>query len=692
MESRERASGQSARRDILQNETLAICADVVLVLSCKGIIGVSSAFLGFCLMALNSPQDRIALSFLPIKGDFAYSIYRKELGESEQSVSGTRWLPRDLSSKEESGDKRGRYVVSLTAVDGYEQATVNAWTEVGLTTEVLHLALVKRCQNGTFPADSVEIPPDSFFRKIAFTLATHGKAKEVMWLYAYGLKSTGQVGFRTEFALRIPPEEQITDRRRLELSLSQKNGKPNEDFYLDHYQKLEQFLKRYFSSIENLVLHDGTQLTLDSKLPVIPSFQLSKRTYIFAGDKAAKSQFFGLRENPPLKLADQNTHLEFVFLPSDRSKSQDLFRALRGDTYTTFPGMEKMFRTQIGNQNVSATETTGFSNSELSKTAIAIKQKYGTTPVVPVVVAPFTKHVSDEETRKYYAAKHAFLQNGLYSQFIDRKRLEDRNALKWSVSNIGLALFAKMGGVPWRVKPSTDNCLLVGIGQAHRIINGKVEKYFAYSVLADSSGIYESIKILGNTTNRTEYITSLKNRLRDVLSEHQGKYKSFVLHLTFSMKKDELNAINALLAELKASEGNQSEFVALKFNDHNDFFGFSASNNSRIPYEGTVAQLSRKDFLVWFSGLSLDDSKAPKKPERPVHIRVVYPEGPLDRNDVKRLLQDAMNIAGANWRGFNAKSMPISVYYAKLIADYYSRFREEGLAEIDLESMSPWFL
>ncbi len=642
-------------------------------------------------MPVNSSRDRIALSFLPVKDDFAYLIYRKELEETDQSVPGTRWLPRDMAAKEQPGGKRIRYAISLSPLDEYEKVTVGAWVDVGLTADVLHNALVRRCQTEPL-VSSVEIPSDDFYHKIAFTLATHGVVREVMWLRAYGLKSTGQFGFLTEFSLRIPAEEQLLDRRRLELSLSLKNGRLNEDFYLDHYQKRELFQKQYFSSIECLSLHDGSTVTLDSKLSVVPSFQLSKRTYIFASDKEAKNQFFGLRDNPPLKLADPNTRLEFVFIPSDRPKSQDLFRALRGNTYTTFLGMEKMFRTPIGNHNVSATEVSGFTNNELAQAAEAIKKKYPGIPVVPIVVVPFTKHTSDEETRNYFAAKHAFLQSGLYSQFVDRKRLEDRNALKWSVSNIGLALFAKMGGVPWRIKPSTDNCLLVGIGQAHRIINGKVEKYFAYSVLADSSGIYESIRILGSTANRSQYISSLKDKLREVLLEHKGKYKSFVLHLTFSMKKDELAAISGLLKELQTSEGNQNEFVALKFNDHNDFFGFSTTSNSRVPYEGTVAELSRKDYLVWFSGLSLDDSKAPKKPERPVHIRVVYPERPLDRNDLKRLLQDAMNIAGANWRGFNAKSMPISVYYAKLIADYYSRFREAGLSEIDIESMSPWFL
>src|SRR6202011_5585658 len=109
----------------------------------------------------------------------------------------------------------------------------------------------------------------------------------------------------------------------------------------------------------------------------------------------------------------------------------------------------------------------------------------------------------------------------------------------------------------------------------------------------------------------------------------------------------------------------------------------SVDHNSRVPYEGTVTPLSRKDFLIWFSGLGLEDSKVPLKPERPVHVRVLYPEQPLSETDLKRVLQDSMNIAGANWRGFNAKSMPISIYYAKIIADYYARFREANLPEVN---------
>jgi hypothetical protein len=184
----------------------------------------------------------------------------------------------------------------------------------------------------------------------------------------------------------------------------------------------------------------------------------------------------------------------------------------------------------------------------------------------------------------------------------------------------------------------------------------------------------------------------LRSNLREVLISHAHSYDSFVLHVTFRVRRREIETIQALLKELKAEDSAQQEFIAIKFNDKNSFFGFSVDHNSRVPYEGTVAPLSHRDFLMWFSGIGLDDSKAPKKPERPVHLSILYPDFRLPDADLKRVLQDAMNIAGTNWRGFNAKSMPISVYYAKIIADYYGHFREADLPEVDFENVSPWFL
>lgn len=633
----------------------------------------------------------IALSFLPINaGDFEYQIYRRRLAEDEPSVPGTRALPEKLESASDPEKQWHRFAISYDSKPGFEPFRVTAWLNHKLTVEVLHQALRKRCSQRDL-AKHVELEKKEFVRRVAFVLGRSGDARQIMWLRPYEIQSIRRFGFLLHFALRVPHDTTIPVRRRLELSLTHKNGRLNEDYYLDQFDKVEQLLSSFYEKLSRLTLHDGTTVELERVLPLVPTLELGKRTYVFANGKESNSQFFGLRDHGPLRGAEPG-HIAFLFSAADRIKSQDLYRALRGDTYSTFPGMQKLFGVPITRENVSGTQVDAFSHEDLIKVGLYLQQQHAGERVVPLGIVPLSKHKGEEETQRYYAAKHAFLSQGLYSQFVDRKRLEDRNALKWSISNIGLALFAKLGGAPWRVKPSTERCLIVGIGQAHRKVNDEIQKYLAYSVLTDSSGMYESIKVLGSSSDKKDYLEALKARLREVLLSHRDRYDSFVLHVTFSIRKDELNAIRDMLKELQTSSGAPKELIALKFNDDNDFFGFSASHNSRIPTEGTIATLSPHDFLVWFSGLSLQDSKVPKKPERPVHVRVLYPQQPLPEADVKRVLQDAMNIAGTNWRGFNAKSMPISIYYAKLIAEYYGRFDEAGLEDIQLESIAPWFL
>ena len=638
-----------------------------------------------------SSGNKIALNFLPFREqNFTFVVYRRPLTETDQSVPGTRWLPIDCLAAPKGESERHRYAVSLTKMDGHEETSICAWVNPGLTVHVLYTALIGRASDADL-VDYVEIPENQFRREVHFILKRHKDAREVMSLRPFELRATGHFGLLCRFSLQWPDDTALSEKTRLELSLTHKNGRTNEDFYLDHRDKIELFLGTYFDQIAQLKLHDFTTVHLDRRLSIVPSFVLERRIFVFGGGRESRNQFFGLRDYGPLEAPKRSSQLAFLFRKEDRERSQDLYRALRGDTYPTFPGMEKLFRLRVSRDNVVGTEVEDLTNAELRKAGKALSERYLGMTVIPLLVVPWSKHSSDQETNEYYAAKHALLSERLSSQFVDRKRLDDRNSFKWSVSNIGLGLFAKMGGIPWLVKPSTEKCLIVGIGQAHSIVNGITERYIAYSVLSDSTGLYEKIRVLGDTRNHKEYLNSLKANLKIVLTEHKGGFRSFVVHVTFSMRRDEIDTIVAMLRELD-QEGEGHEFIAIKVNDHNDFFGFSVDHNSLVPFEGTVARLSNREYVMWFSGLSNTDAKVPKKPERPVHIRVLYPKTPLPEVDLKRILQDALNISGTNWRGFNAKSMPISVYYAKMIADFYRHFRELDLPDVDFESVTPWFL
>lgn len=56
------------------------------------------------------------------------------------------------------------------------------------------------------------------------------------------------------------------------------------------------------------------------------------------------------------------------------------------------------------------------------------------------------------------------------------------------------------------------------------------------------------------------------------------------------------------------------------------------------------------------------------------------------------LLQELVNLSGANWRGFNAKSAPVSVFYCHLVADMVHDFHDRGLPLPAVEGLQPWFL
>jgi hypothetical protein len=328
--------------------------------------------------------SNIALSFLAVtQSDFTYTVYRRKLGPDEEAVVGTRDLPEDCLAPATSLTERHRYEVSLQPHDGLEQTAIRAWVNPGLTTAVLHQALIIAAQNAN---SETELPEQMLKREVAFVLRRHGDAREVMWLRAYGLHVLERFGFLLRFALRVPQDSTMPDRRRLELSLTHKNGRLNEDFYLDQNQKIEMFLSHYFHDIARLVLHDGTIVELDAKLSVIPSFTLERRTYLFRAGREGRNQFFGLRDNGPFQTSNSNAHLVFVYTAADREKSQYLFRALRGGVYSTFPGMETLFGTSIGRQNVSGIEVQGFTNDELQRTCATLKTKFPANNVIPIVL------------------------------------------------------------------------------------------------------------------------------------------------------------------------------------------------------------------------------------------------------------------------------------------------------------------
>ena len=632
-------------------------------------------------------MSEIALNFFPLVTDqFTITAYCLPFVENCRPSIGDEEAVRRYIVIDGEGDSH--WTLFQRTEDG-TKVVCDSFDNIYLTIAALRLALIQSCTK-ELDADRFSTL-DNYRRGVEILMAEYPEGRQVISLEPYFLRSKHQFGFLADFRFHPKPEHRGT-RRALELSLSlDRNGKANLSYYADRYSKLIAYVKKFHHKIFPLTVPGGQKIIVESRLVQLTPDKLTVKCYVVGSGKEAHSQFMGVRQSGPLK-ESQNTHLYFVYGPDDYSLSHDLYRALRGDTFPTFPGMTRMFRVPMSKENVNGTTLSDFSVDEINRIRDRIFENAAGRNVVPIVLTPFSKHDAPEQNAEYWKLKHAFLSKGVPIQVVATETVADKDKLKWSVASLGLQIFAKLGGTPWKVRPRTERCLIVGIGQAHRKSEGHIERFFAYSVLTDSSGVFEEVKVLADAKEEADYIQSFSTKLREIFTDYSRRFSSFVVHTTFSVSRDELECIANVLEERRKEQVQPGEFVAIKFNDKNKFFGFAADHNSFVPYESTMTSLSSNEFLVWFEGRQYGRSTLSKKVARPVHVKFTFPHEGLARDQKRAHLQDAINLSGANWRGFNAKSLPISVFYAKLIADYLKGFENQGLSAVDVGILKPWFL
>ena len=634
-------------------------------------------------------MQRIVLNFFPLAtAEFTIRLYRLPYVEGDPPTIGDEAAVRRRLLVNGTYDF---FWTSFEHPEGGAETVCNPFDNVYATIEALRVALIRSCSSAL---DSAAFKVTSGFRRrVEIITGKHPEGSQFVSLEPYLLRTKKQFGFLADFRFH-PIEEQRGTRRALELSLSlDRNGHRNSNYYADRYSHLAAYVREFHHRIFPLTMPGKQTVSVEPQMMDLIPTRLDVKSYVVGSGRTSKSQFMGVKQDGPLKASPENSHLYFLYRGQDRPLSRDLFRALRGDSFSTFPGMSRMFNLPMPTENVSGATLSDFSPREIERVRDKVLSATAGRNVIPIVLTPFSRHDAPDENSAYWNLKHSFLSKGLPIQVIATTTVADKNKLKWSTASIGLQIFAKLGGTPWKVRPRTKRCLIVGIGQAHRVSEQRTDRFFAYSVLTDSSGVFEEVRVLGEGQAQEEenYYESFSSNLKKILADYSPRFSSFVIHTTFTIRRRELDTIASVLAEQK-EQAHSGEFVSIKFNDRSPFFGFAVDHNSRVPYESTILSLSRSEFLVWFEGLQYGRPTVGNIVGGPLHVQFTYPDAEMDLEQQRAHLQDAINLSGANWRGFNAKSLPVSVYYAQLIAKYLKEFENHGLPPVDVRVLTPWFL
>jgi len=627
---------------------------------------------------------QLELNFFPLKQQaFSFTVFRKKSQRAElRPVEHVHDYSLPIEADQ---DERDHYWVSFDAEQGFEAYECNQSTNPFLSQLYMYCLLKKKSST---LANRLDLEAVTFTTRISFILGEHPEGWQTVWLEPYYLREKKLFGFLVDFRFKRRDDENVDITRCQQLSLSlDERGNRNRNYYLDKYRKIAQFTIETLPSV-SLLRSDPTPMQIAPNLETIVSNALKVKQYIFKNNQQKNSQFKGVQEYGPLREVDKTLKFLFIFLKQHRTLALDLFSLLSGEAEPhVFPGMQRMFNIPFSKDNVSAVYLEEFKEQSIIDAFKTAGKSGDGVQVFPVIVVP-----SRKESDLYYKAKFLSISEENPCQVVTVDTLKNRNTLKWAGASIGLQLFAKAGGIPWKVLPSNERCLIIGVGQSHDEEDGTIKKYFSYSVLTDSSGIFKDIRVLSQSQDESVYLENLGKKVRDLVEENSADYDKFAIHTPFKLRRHELEVIRDKLEELNRTPGSEKEFCVIKINTDNKFFAFCPGTNTLVPYESTYARLSYDEFLIWFEGLQYGSESVTKLISGPTHVQFYYSSKDLNDREKIGYLQDVINLSGANWRGFNAKSLPVSMYYCQIVARFVKEFSRLGYDPKDISNLTPWFL
>lgn len=290
----------------------------------------------------------------------------------------------------------------------------------------------------------------------------------------------------------------------------------------------------------------------------------------------------------------------------------------------------------------------------------------------------------------YLVTKAFFLTQQIpIQQFrFETAQTPDQNQLAYTLSNMGLATYAKLGGIPWvlRADPTTTHELVVGISSSRvresRLSQGERLVGFTTVFSGDGSYFLHTVsKAVSFTNYSDEMLASLRaslDRVRKDRNWQKGERVRLIFHAFKPLRDAEATAVKRLAEELSDF---QLEFAFLHvasdtnlqlFNRHAQGVPIGRSGKVKGVYvseRGLMVALSDRDMLVATTG-----AKELKRATdgAPVPLRLhVHPASTF--RDLRYLGQQVMLFASHSWRGFQPASMPVTVSYSQLIARYMGR-------------------
>jgi hypothetical protein len=292
----------------------------------------------------------------------------------------------------------------------------------------------------------------------------------------------------------------------------------------------------------------------------------------------------------------------------------------------------------------------------------------------------------------YQRIKTKLLKKGVPSQFLNSTRLyAEPHQLQWILSNISLSTYAKIGGTPWVIEASEKPEIIIGVS---RVVDPKSRVIIGFAIVFKQNGDFVLSHYKSPVTTWDEYERSIEDLVYETIDKYrriEREPRQIVFHFSKRPGHKEVESISRGIERLELDV----KYALIHLNSYSGFRLFDTSHSTYVPFAGLKVRLSSHEALLLLDGRDPRGLRPFIGTPRVLDV-AIDKRSTVDYTDHQRLIDQVYTFAFVNWRGFNARTTPVTTNYAYLIAKVISGLESieewnEIIANEDLINKA-WFL
>ena len=289
----------------------------------------------------------------------------------------------------------------------------------------------------------------------------------------------------------------------------------------------------------------------------------------------------------------------------------------------------------------------------------------------------------------YFVAKSKFMRAGVPVQAVRLETIEEARGRAYTLNNLGLAAYAKIGGVPWVISTRgvATHELVIGIGST--VVGGSRlgdrTRYIGITTLFQGDGrylVWETTREATFETYPEALLESLRKSIRFVRAQNKweaGDNVRLVFHVYKPLKRTEIETVKQLTSEMLREY--PVEFAFLDISHYHQFQIFDPGQHGKkywsheirqmatkgvyAPERGTGLLLGSRSALLQLVGASEVKTWEQGMP-RPLLLEL-HPDSGF--SDLTYLVRQAYHFSFMSWRSFFPSHEPVTILYSRWIAN-----------------------